>query len=97
MKFEWDEDKRRGNIAKHKADFADAREMFQGPMVVKSDLRHSYGEDRQIGYGFIKNRVMAVVFTEPQPDVIRVISLRKASKYEQEEFEEALRNRLGGP
>ena len=94
--FEWDEDKRLSNIVKHKADFDDAPEMFEGPMMVKSDLRHDYGEDRQVGYGLIKNRVMVVVFTEPQPGVIRVISLRKASKYEKEKFEKALRNRLGG-
>lgn len=97
VRFEWDEDKRKANIVKHKADFADVPEMFQGPMMVKSDLRNDYGEDRQVGYGVIKTRGMVVVFTEPQPGVIRVISLRKASKYEQEKFERALRNRLGGP
>ena len=96
MRFEWDENKRRVNIVKHKVDFADVAEMFQGPMMVRSDLTNDYGEDRQIGYGVIKNRVMVLVFTEPKPDIIRVISLRKASKYEQEKFEKALRNRLGG-
>ena len=96
MRFEWDKDKHQANIVKHKADFADVPEIFQGPMMVKSDLRNDYGEDRQVGYGFIKNRVMVVVFTEPGPGVIRVISLRKASKYEQEKFEKALRNRLVG-
>jgi len=96
VRFEWDENKRRVNIVKHKVDFADVAEMFQGPMMVRSDLTNDYGEDRQIGYGVIKNRVMVLVFTEPKPDIIRVISLRKASKYEQEKFEKALRNRLGG-
>ncbi len=93
MRFEWDEDKRRANFIKPKADFADVPEMFHGPMMVKPDFRNDYGEDRQVGYGFIKNRV----FTDPQPEVIRVISLRKASKYEQEKFAKALRDRLGGP
>ena len=92
VRFEWDEDKRRANIVKHKADFADAPEMFKDLMMVKSDLRNDYGEDRQVGYGYIKNRVMVVVFTEPQPEVIRVISLRKASRYEKEKFEKALRD-----
>ena len=97
MQFTWYEAKRRANIVKHKADFADVSEMFQGPMLVRPDVRQDYGEDRQVGYGFIKDRVMVIIFTEPYPDVIRVISLRKASKYEQEKFEKALRNRLGGP
>jgi len=97
VRFECDEEKHKVNIVKHKADFADVPKMFQDLMMVKSDLRDDYGEDRQVGYGFIKTRMMTVVFTEPQPEVIRVISQRKASKHEQEKFEKALRNRLGGP
>lgn len=54
VRFEWDEEKRKANIVKPKADFADLPEMFQGPMMVKSDQRNDYGEDRQVGYGFIK-------------------------------------------
>jgi hypothetical protein len=69
--------------------------MFQGPMMIKPDLRHDYGEERHIGYGLIKDRLMVIVFTEPQHEVIRVISLRKASRFEKDEFKKALRNRLG--
>lgn len=75
MDFAWDEAKRRENLRKHKVDFAEAPEMFDGPMLVQADVRHDYGEDRSIGYGFVGNRVMAIAFTEHQPGVVRVISL----------------------
>jgi uncharacterized DUF497 family protein len=41
MKFEWDERKRRENIAKHGIDFA--------------DLRQAYGEERWIGVGLLRS------------------------------------------
>jgi uncharacterized DUF497 family protein len=45
MLFEWDEDKNRANIQKHKIDFADIPAIFSGPMVVELDEREDYGED----------------------------------------------------
>ena len=97
MQFEWDEAKRRANTIKHGVDFLDAPEMFTGPipMLVSLDSKEDYQEDRFIGIGSIKGRVMVVIFTEPTPEVIRIISLRKALKHEQKKFEQALRNRLG--
>ena len=64
-------------------------------MLVDSDNREDYGENRFVGIGFLTNFVAVVVFTEPQEGTIRVISLRKALKYERERFEEAIGNRLG--
>jgi len=72
--FDWDEAKRRENLRKHKMDFADAPEMFDGPLLVQADVRHEYEEDRCIGYGFIGDRVMAIAFSEPRPGAARVIS-----------------------
>ena len=46
MKFDWDENKRLENIAKHGIDFIDVPEMFDGPMLVNLDTRCDYGEDR---------------------------------------------------
>ena len=90
--FTWDEGKRRENLKKHGVDFQDAAEMFTGPMLVRLDAREDYGEDRFLGYGFIQGMLMAIIFTEPEPDTIRVISLRKASKNEQAHFEKEIRN-----
>ena len=95
MKFEWDEDKNRENIRKHGFDFADAWEIFEAPMRTALDTRADYGEDRWSGIGLLGNRIVVVVFTERGGGIIRMISLRKASKYERKKFEEALRDGLG--
>ncbi len=47
------------------------------------DLRFDYSEHRYIGYGRIDGRLMVVVYTERLPDIIRIISFRKANYREQ--------------
>jgi uncharacterized protein len=93
--FEWDEGKNRRNIAKHHLDFQDARRVFDGPLLTAVDQRQEYGETRWVGIGLIDGRVVVVVFTEPRPGLIRILSLRKALTNEERKFRDALRNRLG--
>ena len=95
MRFEWDEEKRLANLRKHGLDFRDAREVFLAPMLIAADDRGEYGEDRSIGFGFLRNIIVAIVYTEPVPGTTRVISLRKALGHERQRFEVFLRNRLG--
>jgi hypothetical protein len=92
MLFEWDEDKNRANIQKHKIDFADIPAIFNGPMLVELDEREDYGEEHWIGTGFLRDIVVVVVFTERRQDTIRIISARKASKHERKRYEQALTN-----
>lgn len=95
MRFEWDEVKRATNLAKHGVDFADVPELFSGPMLIGHDTRREYGEPRQIGFGFMRGRLVALAFTKRGPDTIRVISARKANKREETYFKETLENELG--
>ena len=95
MGFEWDENKRAENIGKHDLDFFDAWQIFDAPMLVDIDSREDYGETRFFGIGFLRNIIVAIVFTEPDEETIRVISLRKALKYEREQLEEYIANELG--
>ena len=82
--FEWDEEKNEQNIKKHGFDFAEARQMFLGsfPLLVRLDSRYDYNEARWQGIGMIGGRVAVVVFTQRDPNIIRIISLRKANKNE---------------
>jgi uncharacterized DUF497 family protein len=91
--FEWDELKNKENIRKHGLDFADAWEIFQAPMLIDRDNREDYGEERWIAIGFLGERAVVVLFTE-RNDTIRIISLRKALKYERIKFEEILGNQM---
>ena len=89
MQFEWDEAKNLENIRKHRIDFTDIPEMFDSPMLVELDERE-YDEDRWIGIGFLRNGVAVVAWTERQDDVIRIISARRANRYERQRFEQYL-------
>jgi len=95
MRFEWDERKNESNIEKHDIDFNDASLVFSAPMRVISDTRFEYGEDRSIGFGILDNRVVIVAFTEPEEDVIRVISIRRALPHEQKRYEQYLKQFYG--
>jgi uncharacterized protein len=95
MKFEWDERKNEVNINKHGFDFADAHRIFDLPMAVELDQRSDYGEDRWIGTGLLDGRVVVVIYTEPDGDTARIISLRKALSHERKNYEQYLKNGLG--
>lgn len=94
MKFEWDEAKNQANILKHSLSFSNAHHIFDAPMLIEIDKREDYGEERFVGIGLLRNFAVIIVFTEPQADTIRVVSLRKALKYEREKFEQSIGNRL---
>ena len=82
MRFEWEEKKRLSNIKKHGIDFVDIPAMFDGDIVTVIDDRFDYGETRYQTLGLLKSRVIMVVHAESET-VIRIISARKANKYEE--------------
>ncbi|MEN6577910.1 MAG: BrnT family toxin [Phycisphaerales bacterium] len=87
MRFVWDQRKNRENIRKHGIDFRDVVEMFGRPMLIRLDTRGDYGEDRWIGVGLLRAVVAVVVYVEwLQDDTIRIISARKATTYEKDEY-----------
>ncbi|WP_028088705.1 BrnT family toxin [Dolichospermum circinale] len=88
MQFEWDEAKNLENIRKHQIDFQDVYKIFDSPMLIEEDERFDYGEERWFGIGFLGNGVAVVVWTEKQGNVIRIISARKANRYERKKFEQ---------
>ena len=81
MRFTWTETKRRINLAKHGLDFADAKKVFAGPMVLFEDQRSEYSEQRMIGVGLPGELVVLIVHVESDA-VIHVISMRKADNHE---------------
>ena len=46
------------------------------------------------GIGSIRGRTAYVVFTEHSPDTIRIISLRKATRREDKQYQKAIQNGL---
>ena len=81
----WDEAKRRSNLAKHGVDFADIERFQWDRADPQTDRRHDYGERREFAYGLIGARLYFVAFTR-RAEEIRIISLRKANRREQNEW-----------
>ena len=87
--LEWDEDKRASNLRKHGLDFNGLLELFENETATQIDDRFEYGEDRLLTFGLLNGEVLAVVHTEEEKGddlVVRVISCRKAERYEQEQY-----------
>ena len=91
MEYEWDEAKRVANLRKHGIDFTDVPIVLDGDIVTVEDDRYSYGEQRFVTFGLLQGRVIAVVHAERQ-DSTRIISARKATKYEQRIYFQQLSN-----
>jgi len=85
MQFEWDEEKRQTNIRKHGIDFVGVEELFTGYAVTMEDSRFDYEETRFITIGLLNGRIVVVVHTERR-EAIRIISIRKAAKYEERTY-----------
>jgi uncharacterized DUF497 family protein len=83
MKFTWDEAKRLTNLEKHGLDFAEAEIVFRGVTFSFEDDRFEYGENRFISIGMLGSAVVVIAHTE-QDEEIRVISMRRATKNEQQ-------------
>ena len=87
MKYEWDENKRAANLAKHDVDFIDAENFDWSSATETIDDRFNYSEVRWTALGFIGIRLYVLTYAV-RGENIRLISLRKANKREREYYEE---------
>jgi uncharacterized DUF497 family protein len=83
--FEWDEDKRAINLAKHGIDFALASQFHWETALIGNDARQNYGEPRKWAIGYIGARLHMMIFTD-RLDLRRVISLRRANTRERKHY-----------
>ena len=86
--FEWDPQKAKSNLEKHGVSFEEASTAFQDTLSLTiEDPLHSIEEERLILIGMSQeNRILVVVHTE-RGDTIRIISARKATKKERDDYE----------
>jgi uncharacterized DUF497 family protein len=88
--FEWDEDKRLNNAAKHGIDFLTACALFDGrPVYTFATPRGD--EERFATVGLIEGRFVTVVWT-PRRHKTRLISARRS----RDEEKKAYRQLFGG-
>lgn len=62
--FEWDENKNKQNLKKHKISFEEAQYAFSdGQRIIARDLEHSNDEERYYCFGKIEKNIVTVRFT----------------------------------
>ncbi len=88
LQFDWDPRKNNVNRKKHGVSFEEATTCFFDPMhVLIQDPDHSDNRLILIGTSS-KSRVLIVVHLDRDDDQIRVISARKATRTERQQYEE---------
>ena len=92
MRFEWDERKDRSNRRKHGVSFEEAAEVFADPLHISwLDERFSVFEERWVTVGQTSTGVTLTVanlfFDERGEGVVRLISARRATQRERQEYE----------
>jgi uncharacterized DUF497 family protein len=78
----WHEAKRQATLEARGLDFADCDEVFSGPIHNFEDLRKPYPETRIISVGFLRGRMVVVVYAAAGQDNRRIISMRYANDRE---------------
>jgi uncharacterized DUF497 family protein len=93
VQFEWDQSKAAANAQKHGITFDEAATVFADSLAaIFDDQPHSTEELREIIIGHsIFQRLLLVSFTERSPDVVRIVSARKATQRERRDYEESAR------
>ena len=94
--FQWEPNKARSNQVKHGISFQSATQIFKDPaMMTVFDEAHSLNEDRWITLGQTAGgQYLVVVHTFNQVEdnrvEIRIISVRKATPQEIQQYEEGI-------
>lgn len=94
MRYSWDVTKSRANLRERGFDFAFATLIFDGPTVVREDLRRDYGERRFVAIGLADGLHLTVVFTDRvRADgelTRRIVSARRSNQRERREYEQRI-------
>jgi len=87
MRFEWDQEKARRNVAKHGVSFEEASTAFGDPLsIARFDPDHSIGEDRFLLLGASHTgRLVVVAYTDRHRGV-RIFSARIANRRERSAY-----------
>lgn len=87
MRVEFDPAKAAGNLRKHKVSFVDAEGVFHDPMAITVEDFGSTGEQRFVSIGRGNcGELLLVIYTE-DGDAYRLISARRPSRKEREQYE----------
>jgi uncharacterized protein len=85
--FEWHDAKTEANLQAHGVSFDLAKTVFKDPFAVERlDEREDYGEPRFVIIGMAEGHVVLFVAYTEREGRIRIISARRATQYEQDDY-----------
>jgi len=89
MHFEWDANKAKKNLKKHKVSFKEASTVFNDSLAITGeDPDHSGEEERMITFGMSSLGRLLVIAHTDRGSSIRIISARLATLTERRIYEE---------
>jgi len=87
LEFEWHKAKAEANLRAHGVSFDLAKTAFQDPFAIeRPDDREDYGETRFVMIGMAEGNLLLFVAYTEREEHIRMISARRATQYEQEDY-----------
>ena len=91
MIYEWNDNKAKANQRKHGVSFEEAATAFLDPLALTyPDPHHSSSEEREVAIGHSNSNQVVFVSHCPRGERIRIISARKATRREREQYEEGI-------
>lgn len=87
MRFQFDPAKAAGNLKKHGVSFADAEGVFYDPLAIHQLDPDSDDEERFVAIGVGSAGTILVVVYTLRGEEIRLISARRATRYEVKSYE----------
>ena len=87
LEFEWHNAKAEANFRRHGVSFGLAKTVFKDPFAIERlDDREEHGEERFVMIGMAEGKVLLFVAFTEREERIRIISARRATQYEQEDY-----------
>jgi uncharacterized DUF497 family protein len=87
LEFEWHKAKANANFRRHGVSFELARTVFEDPFAIERvDDREEHGEERFVIIGVAEGKVLLFLAYTEREERIRIISARRATQYEQDDY-----------
>jgi uncharacterized protein len=87
LEFEWHDAKAEANLKAHGVSFDLAKTVFKDTFAIERlDDREDFGEERFVIIGMAEGHVVPYVAYTEREERIRVISARRATQYEQNDY-----------
>jgi uncharacterized protein len=87
LEFEWDKAKAKANFRRHGVSFDLAKAVFRDPFAIERlDDREEHGEERFVIIGAAEGKALLFVAYIEREERIRIISARRATQNEQDDY-----------